>query len=1309
MSEKFSCYVMGTESLLIQCVEVLLEKGHAVRGVITSETMIADWAGKQGLPVLKPGRDLAARLGNEPFDWFLSITNLSVIPEDVLALPQKGAINFHDGPLPKYAGLYATSWALLHQEAQHGITWHVMESGLDTGDILKQRLIDLTPTETAFTLNAKCWEAGMASFPELVDELAAGTAVFTPQNLAEQTYFGKFNRPDAAATLDFTAAAEEIGALVRALDFGPYTNPLTMPKLWLNGQIFVVSQVEVLSAQATAVPGTVTAVTPDRLEIATSSTGIALTKLRKVCGQDVAIADFAQEFGITPGYRFPALEAAQVAALTELTENVAKHEEFWLRRLGQVTAVEIPYTNHSVEASQDYGLAVMDLSAAAQAQGADFLAAAFAAYLGRLSGNEAFTVGYSHAALHAAIAGFEPYFVEHVPLTVNLDFAAAAADEMGKLVQSVARSKQRLTYAQDTILRHPGLQAPTYPVLVQETAVADFSAHTAAAGSELTFLVSADGQQCAWVHDTAVYSRDAIKTMQAQFANFLGFLLDDVQRSLAATSLLSDADYRRMMVEWNDTTTDYAHNLCIHQLFQVMVARQPLETAVVFENQSITYHDLNTRANQLAHYLRKLTVGPETRVGIFMDRSIDMIVALFGILKAGGAYLPLDPTYPADRLAFMVEDAGIPVIITQSHLVEQLPPHHARVVQMDTDWSLIAQELKENVHSGVNPNNLAYVIYTSGSTGKPKGVMVQHRNAVNFFAGMDERIPHDPPGTWLAVTSLSFDISVLELFWTLSRGFKVILYADKSHDNTTFEQASPYASKPIQFSLFYFASDESEDGVADKYNLLLEGAKFADRNGFVAVWTPERHFHAFGGLYPNPSVAGAAIAVLTKNVRIRSGSCVLPLHSPVRVAEEWSLVDNLSHGRVDLAFAAGWQPNDFVLMPQNYEDRKQVMFDNIEIVKELWRGNSVTLPGPRGDVTLRTLPRPIQSELPVWITAAGNPETFYMAGKGGFNILTHLLGQSVDELSEKIKQYHKGWVDGGHPGRGHVSLMLHTFVGDDDDEVREIVRAPMKGYLRDAVNLVKAAAWYFPTFKQKAEQTGQTPGEIFESEDLTAEDMEALLDFAFERYFESSGLFGTPSTCIKMVNKLKGIDVDEIACLIDFGVPSATVVEQFGALNKVRQMAEPKAATEDYSIPAQIQRHAVTHFQCTPSMAGMLLVDEHNHAAIGSVQTMMVGGEALPLALAKQLKSLSVQNLVNMYGPTETTVWSSTSAIGGQESLITIGRPIANTEIYIVDKFMQPTPVGVAGELLIGGDGVVRLLKSARTDGRTLHSKPICG
>ncbi|MEQ8888746.1 MAG: LLM class flavin-dependent oxidoreductase, partial [Sandaracinaceae bacterium] len=546
-------------------------------------------------------------------------------------------------------------------------------------------------------------------------------------------------------------------------------------------------------------------------------------------------------------------------------------------------------------------------------------------------------------------------------------------------------------------------------------------------------------------------------------------------------------------------------------------------------------------------------------------------------------------------------------------------------------------------------------------------------------------------GRWLAVTSHRFDISVVELFWTLARGVTGVLSSDEDRALVSGGGAgvSQYSHRKIDFSLFYFASDAGENAT-DKYKLLLDGARFADENGFAAVWTPERHFHAFGGLYPNPSVASAALSTITKNVKLRAGSCVNPLHHPVRVAEEWALVDNLSNGRVGISFAAGWQPNDFVIRPEAFENNKQRMLDEIDIIRRLWRGEGVTFEGPTGPVEVKTLPRPVQKELPFFITAAGNPQTFELAGTLGGGILTHLLGQSVDEAKEKIGIYRKAWKDAGHPGEGHVVLMLHTFVGDDEESVKEIVREPMKAYLKSSMMLIQQHAWSFPAFKKHAREDKSFKDNFL---NLSAEDTDALLDHSFERYYETSAMFGTPESCREQVERCRGIGVDEIACLIDFGIDSETVLTHFPQLNTLRAEAtapREDLSEDDYSIAAQLERHAITHMQCTPSMAQMLVMNDEARTALGGLKHLMVGGEAFPGALAKALREATSASITNMYGPTETTIWSSTEAAEPGEGTVAIGTPIANTQLYVLDERRQPVPVGVPGELYIGGDGVTR-------------------
>src|SRR6185369_13605374 len=501
------------------------------------------------------------------------------------------------------------------------------------------------------------------------------------------------------------------------------------------------------------------------------------------------------------------------------------------------------------------------------------------------------------------------------------------------------------------------------------------------------------------------------------------------QKKISELQLLTPADEQLLLHDWNDTQTDYARESCLHQLFEAQVKRSPGAPALVFQDRQYTYAEVNRRANQLSHYLKNLGVGPEVCVGICLARSAEMVISLLGVLKAGGVYLPLDPSYPQDRLRFMLSDSQTRVVLIQEGMLPDLAEDVHRV-SLDSSWLRFAGESEENPTCENTAENLAYVIYTSGSTGRPKGVMISNRNLVNFCAGIDQSLPPEEGGTWLAVTSISFDISALELLWTLTRGFKVVIQSEIETTSSDIDRAKTIASKKkIDFSLFYFASEES--ATENRYKLLMEGAKFADEHDFTAVWTPERHFHAFGGLYSNPALTSAALAIVTKRVQLRAGSVVLPLNHPIRVAEEWAFVDNISGGRIGVSFASGWHADDFVFAPENYSDRKQLMLRQIETVRTLWRGDAVSFKGGAGnDVQIRIHPRPIQPELPFWITTAGHPDTFRAAGESGANLLTHLLGQSVEELAEKIEIYRKAWrpaVGGGD--KPHVTLMLHTFVG----------------------------------------------------------------------------------------------------------------------------------------------------------------------------------------------------------------------------------------------------------------------------------------
>ncbi|MGZ4032451.1 MAG: non-ribosomal peptide synthetase, partial [Tumebacillaceae bacterium] len=291
-------------------------------------------------------------------------------------------------------------------------------------------------------------------------------------------------------------------------------------------------------------------------------------------------------------------------------------------------------------------------------------------------------------------------------------------------------------------------------------------------GKQLTIKIAYDRMR----FDESVIAR-MIGHLQALLEN----LLARPERSLAELPMLTDAERHQLLVEWNQTAVEYPQEVLLHELFTQQAERTPDAIAVICGEEQLTYGELNRRANQLAHHLQKRGVGPDVLVGLAVERSLEMVIGLYGILKAGGAYLPIDPAYPSERIAYMLEDSQVNVLLTLQHLTDKIPAHEAHVICLDSDWSLLAEESEANCRSSVGPDNLSYMIYTSGSTGKPKGVLLPHRAVVNHNFAIARAYELQASDRILQFSSISFDIAVEEIFPTFLVGATLVLRDEHSH------------------------------------------------------------------------------------------------------------------------------------------------------------------------------------------------------------------------------------------------------------------------------------------------------------------------------------------------------------------------------------------------------------------------------------------------------------------------------------------------------------------------------------------------
>ena len=781
--QTFSSYVIGSGTLPIQCAELLLARGHRIFGIISADAQIARWAERRNVGHITPQADLPAILGRHPFDYLFSIVHSQVLHESIVMMPSRLSINYHDALLPQYARMHATSWALMHRESTYGITWHTMGREVGTVTALKQQAVAIEPGETACTLNAKCYQAAIDSFAALIEELATGNEMPQKLNVDGRTDPPLRMRPDAGGIIDWGQEAEKIDALIRALDFGPYPNPLGLPKAAIGRDFVVIPGIEMLDQASGDVPGRIIAVSSDGLRIATATNDVVIRKACTIDGVPMSISDLAAKYQLQEGHRLAAVDAQRAGRIASFHTSVWRHEPFWAERLMQLAPVDLAADHQRSRLTQPrYATASMPIpeALAKLPDSGDLVLAAFVSWAGRVGGVSSFDVGFRDTGLSRDTEGLESMFAPCVPLHIELALGKGIGDAVASIRTGIRRVQTSRTYMRDLRVRWPDARSADgmsggarLPVVVE--LVRELKDCSSTLDHAVRLVIPEEGAECWWTYDTGVLDTDGVARMIRQFSVLLQGIVENPDCPVGKLPLLAAEEVHQLLVEWNQTAADYPRDTCIHQLLERQAERTPEVVAVISETDQITYRELNQRSNQLAHHLGTLGVGPDVPVAICMERSACMLVALMGVLKAGGAYVPLDPHHPADRLAYMLADAAVPLLLTEERLLQRLPASAAEVLCLDRSWETVAKQSVANLSPRACPENLAYVIYTSGSTGKPKGVQIRHGAVVNFLFAMQRQPGFSARDVMLAITTISFDIAGLELYLPLMVGGRVVI------------------------------------------------------------------------------------------------------------------------------------------------------------------------------------------------------------------------------------------------------------------------------------------------------------------------------------------------------------------------------------------------------------------------------------------------------------------------------------------------------------------------------------------------------
>ena len=777
----FVSLLVGDGSVLVRCGEVLMAKGHRVKAVISSDLIVRAWAAKAGIPQYELS-DAVKHESQFPVDIIFSIGNYSVIPEALLKRARRMSINYHYGPLPEYSGLHVPAWAVYDRATDYAITWHRIGDIIDGGGILKRIAVPIESTDTALSLGLKCDETAIHSFGALVDELAAGREQETPQDLSRRRYFSRRSQISAEGLIDWSQDAEQIAALVRATDNGPFSSPLAWPKVLIDGRILAVRRASIEARAAGAAPGQVISADAFGASIATGNRAIRLEALCTLEGADVAMADLINTGGLQAGARLTWAGEQARAQVTAAGTAATESTEFWRGQLADYQPYRLPYARPATPESNTAPI-VGKLPAAPKGGDAEnaFIEQAvggLCTFLGRASG-----AAQVHVAIATARAEVEPdyrdVFCAWAPVLARVDAAAPVAANLQAVADALRRTREHGLIRRDLIGRDAGLAARaqrgelTPDVVVSSKTPAAYALDEDRPALELVLLPGSDAFELHF--NPRKIARRTAAQLGAQLADWCRRLPESGTWPLQDVDALSVSEKEALLEQFNQTGNPAGMGAVVHQLFEQAADQHQDRVALRCADQAMSYGELNAAANRLAGVLRQQGIKRGQLVGVCLDRSIDMVVALLAVLKAGGAYVPVDMAFPAERIRQMLEAARPALLIA---------PPAARTGALSA-WAdrcvdigeALAQATDDaaNAANTTRPDDLAYVIFTSGSTGKPKGVEVTHGALGNFLQSMRTEPGCDAADSLLAVTTISFDIAALELFLPLISGASVVI------------------------------------------------------------------------------------------------------------------------------------------------------------------------------------------------------------------------------------------------------------------------------------------------------------------------------------------------------------------------------------------------------------------------------------------------------------------------------------------------------------------------------------------------------
>lgn len=790
MSALPSLVVIGEESVVHECLRRILAAQFSLKAVFTSSPEVEQWCQEKKVSVYDRNEDIEKCVQAKSFDYLLSINNPRILKANHLALPRVITINYHDSPLPAYAGVNSTCWALIHGEDHHGVTWHVVEPGIDDGDILQARTVQIADDDTAGTLNLKCLSACLDAFDALLKNLRDGSLSRQPQDLSKRSYFGLNRLPPSMGILDFQKDSETNYNLARACLFGNHDNQLGSAKIMTPaGTFLVVTRVSL--GNGTGHPGRITAVGDGHLEVDTAN-GNLIMEVKDVNGLSVKKETLESRHHLVKDLTLGELPEVNENLLTE----IRKKEKYWVKQLTQYNPTSIRsqlFGTTYIECGDPFDFEEKRVDITAKS---DCNAEQVVTFLGRVCCTDSVHVGVV-ADIEDAPRPLQPMLSDVIPAIIKMDFSETTSSNVVLCAQALAEFGKKKTYIQDVFRRYTSLKEvenrPYHNLVIGEDKdVSEERRRRLLADCKVLVLLVKRQLQ--------VYYKSRDESTCGQVVELLKYLpqfLDGAGgMALRDVDLISPEDAAALYGK-PVTSKETGEERDLMDYVNDFFRSQPDWPAVRSSKIELTYSQLREKVMDMADLFSSVWpdshVPLENSVALYMPNSVSYILSVMVCVSSRRHFVPLPVEHPSERVNFTLNDARASVIIVNKSQYDKGGLDHLQprilckvspeVFPVEEELFLVSVELDtkdgDKETATVVPN-CCYIIYTSGSTGRPKGVQCHRPGVVNLSKGQIKFWDLDKHDVTAQFASIGFDAVISEMFTVfLSGGTLAVLYTDE--------------------------------------------------------------------------------------------------------------------------------------------------------------------------------------------------------------------------------------------------------------------------------------------------------------------------------------------------------------------------------------------------------------------------------------------------------------------------------------------------------------------------------------------------